>query len=303
MTVPAALPDLFPGFSSEEIDTGEATIFVRVGGKGPPCLLLHGFPQTHVMWHHIAPVLAEYFTLVIPDLRGYGQSSCPPADPEFFTYSKRTMADDNVAVMSSLGYEDFRVVGHDRGARVAYRMALDYADKINRVAVLDIIPTHAVWDTMDAKLANTLYHWLFLAQPYPLPETLIANAPVAFLDHTISSWTKYKDLTSFSPDALDHYRHHFSQAPHIQAACEDYRSGQTYDYRADQVDIERGNKIHCPLLAIWGTNGIPSEAKDPLTIWRDWADNVDGMAVDSGHFVCEENPEQTLDALLPFLRK
>lgn len=303
MRIPDTLPDLFPGFTTQKIDVEEATIHVRTGGSGPPCLLLHGFPQTHVMWHHIAPELAKYFTLVIPDLRGYGQSSCPPADPQLFTYSKRMMANDNIDLMSALGFEDFRVVGHDRGARVAYRMALDYADKINRIAVLDIIPTHTVWDTIDAKSAMGIYHWLFLAQPYPLPETLIERAPLAFLEHTLASWTKSKDLSSFAPEALDHYRHHFSKQSNIRAACEDYRSGQAYDYRADLVDFEKGNKIRCPLLAVWGENGIASEGGDPLAVWRNWGDNVEGVAIESGHFVCEENPQQTLDALIPFLRK
>ncbi|MBZ0216461.1 MAG: alpha/beta hydrolase, partial [Fimbriimonadaceae bacterium] len=258
---------------------------------------------THVMWHRVAPALAEYFTLVIPDLRGYGDSSCPPADPEFFTYSKRAMANDNVALMSALGFKNFRVVGHDRGARVAYRMALDYADKINRVSVLDIIPTHAVWGTLDAKSAMRIYHWLFLAQPYPFPETLIESAPLVFLEHTLSSWTKSKDLSAFAPQALAHYRYHFSKPHNIRAACEDYRAGQSYDFRADQVDFEKNNKIRCPMLALWGENGIPNEAGDPLDTWRGWSDDIDGAAIESGHFVCEENPDQTLDALIPFLRK
>jgi haloacetate dehalogenase len=297
------LPDLFPGFESHFIDTSDATIFVRKGGSGPPLLLVHGYPQCNVMWHRIAPQLAEHFTLVIPDIRGYGMSSCPPADALNFVYSKRAMANDLVEVMESFGFEDFRVVGHDRGGRVAYRMALDYADKVNRVAVLDIVPTHTMWHDFTVKLAMKTYHWLFLAQPFPLPEMLLEKAPVEFLDYTIASWTKARNLSGFDEQALVHYRHHFSKQEHIRATCEDYRSGQTYDLRADELDREKGNKIRCPLFALWGEAGIPQETDGPLGVWREWGTNVDGGAIDSGHFVAEENPDATLAHLLPFLKK
>lgn len=297
------LADLFPGFESHEVDTADATIFARKGGSGPPLLLIHGYPQSHVMWHKIAPELAEHFTLVIPDLRGYGDSSCPPTDPMNFTYSKRAMGNDMVQLMESFGFSDFRVVGHDRGGRVAYRMALDYPDTVNRLAVLDIVPTYAMWHNFTVKLAMKTYHWLFLAQPYPLPEMLIERAPVEYLDYKIASWAKSGDLTSFSDEALDHYRHHFSQSEHVRATCEDYRSGQTYDLRADEHDKEQGKKISCPLLALWGDAGIPGETDGPLEIWKDWGTQVEGAAIDSGHFVAEENPGDTLAALMPFLKK
>jgi len=297
------LPDLFPGFEQHFIDTSDATIFARKGGAGPPLLLIHGYPQCNVMWHKIAAQLATHFTLVIPDLRGYGMSSCPPADPLNFVYSKRAMANDLVEVMESFGYEDFRVVGHDRGGRVAYRMALDYSDKINRLAVLDIVPTHAMWHNFNVSLAMKTYHWLFLAQPFPLPEMLLEKAPVEFLDYTVASWTKAGDLSGFSEQALAHYRHHFSQQEHIRASCEDYRAGQTYDLRADELDREKGNMIRCPLLTLWGEAGIPGETDGPLEIWKGWGTNVQGAAIDSGHFVAEENPDETLAILLPFLKK
>jgi len=297
------MSDLFPGFKTHLVDTAGATIHARCGGSGPPLLLLHGYPQTHAMWHRIAAGLAERFTVVAADLRGYGQSSCPPSDELRFTYSKRAMANDNVELMQFFGFEDFRVVGHDRGGRVAYRMALDYPDKINRIAVLDIIPTHAVWTSLTAKNAMRLYHWLFLAQPAPLPETLIGRAPVEFLDHTCASWTKARDLSAFNIEALNQYRLAFSDPVRIHASCEDYRAGQTYDYRADLSDREAGKKIHCPLLALWGTAGLPGKTDAPLAIWQEWGVNVDGEAIDSGHFIAEENPQATLAALMSFLRK
>ncbi len=299
----AELIDLFPSFESHLIDTPDATIFARKGGSGPPLLLIHGYPQSHVMWHKVAAELSEHFTLVIPDLRGYGESSCPPADPLNFTYSKRAMANDLVEVMGSFGCDDFRIVGHDRGGRVGYRMALDYADKVNRLAVLDIIPTHAMWHNFTVQLAMKTYHWLFLAQPFPLPEMLIEKAPVEFLEYTIASWTKSKDLSGFSDEALAHYRHHFSQKQHVRATCEDYRAGQTYDLRADEMDREKGNLINCPLLALWGDAGIPGETDGPLAVWQEWGKDVSGQAIDSGHFMAEENPTDTLENLLPFLKK
>jgi len=295
--------DLFPGFETHIVDAADATIHARRGGSGPPLLLLHGYPQTHVMWHRIAPALAERFTVVAADLRGYGQSSCPPNDEQRFNYSKRAMANDNVELMESFGFEDFRVVGHDRGGRVAYRMALDYPDKVNRLAVLDIIPTHAVWAGLSAHNAMGFYHWLFLAQPEPFPETLIGRAPVEFLDHTLSSWTKKRDLSPFDADALTHYRLSFGDPARIHASCEDYRSGQTYDYRADAADREAGKKIPCPVLALWGSAGLAAKSETPLAAWHEWTVNVEGAAIDSGHFLAEENPQATLDALMPFLRK
>ena len=295
------LPDLFPGFEGHTVDTEGATIFARCGGSGQPLLLLHGFPQSHVMWHKIAPALAERFTLVIPDLRGYGASSCPPTDATGFPYSKRAMANDMVQLMEAFGFGEFRVCGHDRGARVAYRMALDYGDKVLKLAVLDIVPTFAMWHGMDHHMAMKVYHWMFLAQPYPLPETLIERASEYYLDHTIASWTKDKDLSAFDKTALAHYRANMARPERIRAMCEDYRSGASYDLRADEADHEAGKKIGCPTLAIWGDAGIPDAP--PLETWQKWANDVVGHPVDSGHFICEENPQAALDALLPFMRK
>jgi len=293
--------DLFPGFETRTIETIGAEIFLRVGGSGPPVLMLHGYPQTHAMFHKIAPDLARNFTVVVPDLRGYGDSSCPANDPDNFTYSKRAMGQDMVHVMQALGFTLFNVVGHDRGGRVAYRMALDYPERVQRLAVLDIVPTHAMWHGLSVDLAMKVYHWLFLAQPSPLPEMLIARAPNDYQDYTMATWTKTHDLSAFAEDALRHYHRFFADPAHIKATCDDYRAGQTYDLHADEADFEAGNKITCPLFALWGDAGIPGETESPLEIWRQWGSRVSGMAIDSGHFVAEENPEATLLALVQFL--
>lgn len=292
---------LFPGFETQQIKTFGAEINVRFGGEGPPLLLIHGYPQTHVMWHRIAPQLAENFTVVMPDLRGYGDSSCPANDPDNFTYSKRAMAQDMVQVMEALGHTLFTVVGHDRGGRVAYRLALDTPERVSGLVVLDIVPTHAMWNNFSVKLAMKTYHWLFLAQPEPLPEMLIGNAPVDFQNYTIASWTKSRDLSAIDPAALAAYNRFFSDPEHIAATCHDYRAGQTYDLDADEADFDAGRRITCPLLALWGTAGIPDEDDDPLGIWKQWGTDVKGMGIDSGHFVVEENPASLMEHLLPFL--
>lgn len=298
----ADLADLFPGFEARTVATSGADIFLRTGGSGPPLLLVHGYPQTHVMWHKVAPALAERFTLVIPDLRGYGWSSVPRADREHTAYSKRTMAGDLVEAMERLGHVRFDIAGHDRGGRVAYRLALDHPGRIGRIAVLDIVPTYEMWHGFTVKLAMKVYHWLFLAQPEPLPEMLISKAPVEYLDYTLASWTKAKSLAAFDPRALAHYRAFFQVPERIHACCEDYRAGQTVDLAADAADAAAGRRIRSPLLALWGGAGIPGETDGPLDIWRRWATDVTGVAIDSGHFVCEENPQAASAALLDFFR-
>jgi haloacetate dehalogenase len=294
---------LFPGFNEQRIATRAAEIFLRIGGRGPPVLLIHGFPQTHAMWHRLAPELARQFTLIIPDLRGYGFSSCPANDSGNRAYSKRAMAEDFFEVMTVLGHERFAVAGHDRGGRVAYRMALDSPQRISALAVLDIIPTLDMWRHFDAGFAMKTYHWLFLAQPNPLPEMLIEQAPVAFLDHTLASWTKSKDLSAFDEAALAEYRFHYATPEHVHATCNDYRAGWTYDYRADEADRNTGRTIKCPTLSIWGDEGIPREVEGTLDPWKSWCGDVRGNSIDSGHFVAEENPQATLKLLMPFLNE
>ena len=296
------MSSLFPGTRETRFQTGEAEIYARIGGSGPPLLLIHGFPQTHAMWHRIAPELMQHFTCVMPDLRGYGYSSCPPNDARHEAYSKRAMANDLIALMASLGHHRFAVVGHDRGARVAYRMALDHPATVKNLTVLDIVPTHAMWHNFTVKLAMKTYHWLFLAQPNPLPEMLIERAPVSYLDYTIASWTRTKDLSSFDEDALAEYRLHYATPEHIHATCNDYRAGATCDLVMDEADFAAGNKIACPTLALWGTAGIPSETDSPLDAWRSWCVDAVGHGIESGHFIAEENPQALLEALLPFLK-
>jgi len=292
---------LFSQTREHRVKLGEIEIFARIGGAGPPLLLLHGFPQTHAMWHRLAPDLMTRFTCVMPDLRGYGFSSCPPNDPENRAYSKRTMAADMVGLMTNLGHRRFAVVGHDRGGRVGYRLGLDHPDLVSCLTVLDIVPTHAMWHNFTVRLAMKTYHWLFLAQPYPLPEMLIERTPVAYLDYTMASWTLAKDLGSFDERALAEYRLHYATPEHINATCNDYRAGATCDLADDEADRKAGRRIACPTLVLWGAAGIPSETDGPLDTWREWCSDVRGAAIESGHFVAEENPQATLSSLLPFL--
>jgi haloacetate dehalogenase len=292
--------DFFPGFATRLIPAPAGSIFTRIGGSGPPVLLLHGFPQTHIEWRLIAPRLAEKFTVVLMDLRGYGASSVP-ASQDGAAYSKREMAKDAVAVMTALGFQGFSVVGHDRGGRVAYRLALDEPARVERLAVVDIIPTAEMWKSMNAARAMQTYHWLFLAQPAPMPETLIGGAPAAWLKHTLASWTGEKSLTAFGEAALEAYCDAFDQPERIHAFCEDYRAGATIDPRLDAEDEAGGRRISAPLLALWGAKGIPSEGDDPLAIWRRWAPKAQGQAIRGGHFLPEENPVETVAALLDFL--
>ncbi|GGE34280.1 haloacetate dehalogenase [Agaricicola taiwanensis] len=292
--------DLFPGFQSEWIDTDGGRFFARVGGKGPALLLLHGYPQTHVMWHRLAPGLSERFTLIMPDLPGYGWSFVPRAADDHRPHSKRVWAAALVDLMERLGHVRFGVIGHDRGARTAYRMALDHPGRIDRLALLDIIPTEAMWTGMTAKLAMKSYHWLFLAQPHPLPETLIGKDPDFYLDWTLASWTATSDLSAFDHRALAQYRAGFRSPDRIRSACEDYRAGQSVDLADDQADLETGKKITVPLLALWGERGFPGETSGPLSIWQRWGDEVTGAAITSGHFLAEENPGEALTSLLHF---
>jgi haloacetate dehalogenase len=298
------LADLFPGFQSHWIDTAIGRIFARSGGSGPPLLLLHGYPQTHVMWHRVAPLLARHFTLIIPDLPGYGWSVAPPPDENHDPYSKRAMAAVMVEAMERLGHVYFHVAGHDRGGRVAYRLALDHPGRVTRLAVLDIVPTWAMWRQLDRAMAFKVFHWTFLAQSYPLPETLIGQDPVRYLDWQMAQWTRTKDLSAFDPQALAHYRAFFAVPERLRATCEDYRAGYSVDYEYDDADRAAGRQIGCPVFVLWGgAGGIPGYGTDPLSLWREWAPDVIGRAIEAGHFLCEERPEATAAALLGFFKE
>lgn len=294
------LADLFPGFGSEWINTRHGRIFARTGGKGPPLLLLHGFSQTHVMWHRVAPKLAETFSLVIADLPGYGWSDVPKSDPEHMMYSKRTMAKTMVDAMEKLGHVHFALAGHDRGGRVSYRLALDHPGRLSKLATLDIMPTYDYWLKMDHQFSLKVYHWPFLAQAAPLPETLLGADPDFYLKNKLASWSHTKDLSVFDPRALEHYLTAFRDPLRIHAMCEDYRAGATLDFEHDKADKDAGKKITIPMLALWGQVGIAQSAATPLDVWQTWATNVRGQPVKSGHFLTEEDVEGTSSALLEF---
>ncbi len=295
------LPDLFPGFATHVIEIDGLRFHARVGGSGPALLCLHGYPQTHVCWHRMAPRLAEHLTVVAMDLRGYGQSSAPAGNSSHTTYAKRTMARDCLGLMRALGHDSFHVMGHDRGARVAYRLALDSPDAINRLILLDIVPTTEQWQGMNADRALRAYHWQFLAQPEPLPETLIAGAPTYYLEHTLKSWTKDGTLDALAPETLTHYRAMFANRQRIHAMCEDYRAGADYDRKADDADRSAGKMIAAKTLVLWGSDYLGRSSVSPLSTWQRWCSEVSGEEISSGHFLAEENPEATTAAALDFL--
>jgi haloacetate dehalogenase len=294
------LADLFPGFQSKWIDTSNGKIFARIGGKGPPLMLLHGYAQTNVMWHKAAPALAKHFTLVIADLPGYGWSAAPHTDADHAPYGKRTMAAAMIETMEKLGHAHFHLAGHDRGGRVGYRLALDHPGRLAKLAVLDIVPTYNMWHDIDAKLACRIWHWTFLALPHPFPETMIGHDPIGYWDWKHASGTKAKNLSAFDPRALAHYHAFFKDPNRIHATCEDYRAGRTIDLQLDEADHAAKKKIACPLFALWGSAGIPSETEDPLKVWRAWAKDVRGLAIDCGHYLPEENPDATAKVLIEF---
>ena len=284
----------FENFELSRIDVGEATLRVRHGGGGPPLLLLHGYPETHMMWGEIADDLARNFTVVAPDLRGYGESSKVPANEGHESYSKRAMARDAIALMQHFGFDRFYLAGHDRGGRVAYRLALDHPRAVRKLSILDIIPTAEVWKRADKRFALAYWHWSFLAQPAPFPETLIGHDPDTFFGGMLRG-----GKAPFAADAYADYRKAIADPGVIHAMCEDYRAGASYDIAADEAD--RGKtKIAAPLQVLWGARGALAAWYDVLEVWREWAHDVQGHAIDSGHFIPEERPAETLAALRGF---
>ena len=282
---------MFEGFELSMVDTGEATLRVRHGGSGPAVLLLHGHPQTHVMWHAVAPLLAERFTVVCPDLRGYGDSSKPETTPDHEPYSKRAMARDLVELMRILGFETFSLAGHDRGGRVAYRLALDHPERVEKLAVLDIVTTADAWRGADMDFGMTNFHWFFLAQPAPLPEKMVGAA--------IDEFFFRGSRAVFAPEALEDYLRCLRNPGTIHAFCEDYRAGATIDRDLDEHD--RGKRrIQCPVLVLWGGQDEVERWYDVIEVWRQWADDVRGKPIDAGHYLAEEAPEATFKALRAF---
>lgn len=294
-------PEFFPGFTSKYVSTKAGKIFVRVGGEGPPLVLLHGFPETGVMWHSLAPDLAKRFTLVIPDLRGYGWSSAP-ASHKGESYTKRVMGDDVVSLMDQLGHARFSFAGHDRGARVGYRLALDHPGRITRLALLDILPTIEVWRSIE-RGSGEAPHWRFLAGPEPGPEKVIMANPDAYYSDLMRQWSMGGSLDRFNPRALDAYRAGWGDSSRVHALCEDYRAGAGQDRAGDEADEAAGKRIDCAVQILASTEylGKPGD-EAPLDIWRrTFAPDAVGTPIDSGHFIAEENPAATLQALETFL--
>jgi haloacetate dehalogenase len=287
---------MFEGFDRREVALDDATLAVITGGAGPPLLLLHGYPQTQACWHAVAPALAERFSLVIPDLPGYGASRGPA--PEAANYSKRSLARIMTALMSRLGHKRFSLAGHDRGARIGFRLALDHPERVHAFAALDIVPTLSAWEAMDWKRALGSYHWLFLAQPAPLPERMIGQDPDFYINHLLDRWAG--DRGALNAGAVAEYVRHFRKPSVIAATCADYRAGMSHDVEHDADDRRAGRRIRCPTLVVWGRGYLTDKVGSPLATWRAWADDVSEAPLDCGHFVAEEQPAACATALAEF---
>ncbi len=289
--------DLMQGFRYQRIKTSGAEINVAIGGSGPPLLLLHGNPLTHVSWHRVAPDLARHFTVVAPDLRGYGDSSKPDGGEDHAAYSFRAMGKDNVELMESLGFERFQVAGHDRGARVAFRMALDYPQRVERLAALDIIPTYNLLSNVTMGWGLESYHWFFMAQKAPFPEKLICADLDYYINYKLNK--KGVGLSIFAPEAFAEYAR-CTTPEQIHAVCEDYRATVTLDYAFDKADHEAGRKLECPVLAMWGSNSHVGRHLKPIEAWSEWATDLQGFAIPTGHYPAEQRPDLIRDAFLDF---
>lgn len=289
---------MFEGFATRRLTTRDTEIHLRVGGSGPPLLLLHGYPQTHVMWHKIASRLAADFTVVCPDLRGYGDSGRPEAHSDHAGYSKRAMARDQVEVMTALGFERFAAAGHDRGARVVHRLCLDYPERVAKAAVLDVVPTFDVFATLDQAMATAYYHWFFLIQDRGLPEHLIGLDPAYYLQDKLIRWGRVPG--AFDPAAVAEYVRCFADPAVIHATCEDYRAAASIDLEHDRADRDR--TLGCPLLVLWGGRGFVGKRYDVPGVWRARAADLQAQALDCGHFLPEEAPEATYRALRDFFQ-
>jgi haloacetate dehalogenase len=288
---------MFEGFETRQIETIGTTINLVTGGSGPPLLLLHGYPQSHVMWHKIAPRLAQDFTVVAPDLRGYGDSGKPVGDPDHMNYSKRVMAQDQVDVMEALGFDQFLLVGHDRGARVSHRLTKDHPQRVQKLATLDIIPTRIMFQIVNQEMATNTYHWFFLIQPFDFPERVIGADADYFIRR---GFERTKDSTQvFPPEALEEYVRCFCDPAAIHGTCEDYRAGASIDLVHDEADFD--NKVSCPMLAMWSETGYVGRTQDVLGVWKEYATNVRGQSFTCGHYMAEEQPDEIYAAIKAFL--
>jgi haloacetate dehalogenase len=285
-------------FETSEIKTKDNTIFIRRYGQGPALLMVHGFPRTSLMWRGVAPRLAKNHTVICVDLRGYGRSGIPASTDDHYPYSKRAMANELVEVMDKLGFSRFSVIGHDRGGRVSYRLALDHPEKVDRLAVFDVIPISEGWAHADAKFAMTYWPWVLLSQKAPLPESYLSGAPGAVFDNPFGQG-------SFGPEVREEYVQTYRDPRRVHAVCEEYRAAATVDIEHDEKSQRDSVRIKCPMLHLWAVGGaldtLYQRFGGPLGIWRNWADNVQGQAVKGGHFFPEENPDETTDLLTRFL--
>jgi haloacetate dehalogenase len=293
----------FEAFEPRDVQTARGAVHAMVGGSGPPVLLLHGYPQSHLMWRAVAPLLAGRHTVVAPDLAGYGASFRPEPTPDHAAHGKRALALDQVEAMAALGFDRFAVAGHDRGGRVAYRMALDHPGRVERLAVLDIVPTGEVWRRADRNFAKGYWHWAFLSQPAPLPERLIGGAPQAFFDlHVREGMGLGREPGRYPAEVMDVYRRLLDDPGTVEGMCEDYRAGATVDVELDDADRAADRQISCPVLVLWaGRGGLPRFYDDVIDVWRPWAPDVRGEAVDASHFLAEDRPEETAAKLSAFL--
>lgn len=289
---------MFKNFKQDVIEVNGVNINYKIGGKGEPLLLLHGYPQSHVLWRKIAPLFAENYTVICSDLRGYGDSDKPQSDKKHLTYSKKTMGLDQNELMKKLGFNEYFLVGHDRGGRVAHRMAIDFKENIKKVSVLDIVPTSHVFKNTNAILAKRYYHWFFLIQSYPLPETMIGNDPEYYMRSKLQMWGANNEY--LTEEIIQEYLRCFTTET-IQASCEDYRAGASIDLVHHEEDFDK--KISCPLQVLWGSKATLEELYDPIKVWKEWALNVEGQSIDCGHFLPEESPIETYNAIINFFKK
>jgi len=289
---------MFEQFKQDKINVNGININYKIGGKGEPLLLLHGYPQSHILWRKIAPLFAENYTVICSDLRGYGDSDKPESDKSHLTYSKKNMGLDQNELMKKLGFNEYFLVGHDRGGRVAHRMAIDYKENIKKISVLDIVPTSHVFKNTNALLARRYYHWFFLIQSFPHPETMIGNDPEYYIRSKLKMWGANDEY--LTEDVLQEYLRCFTPET-IHASCEDYRAGASIDLKHHEEDLHK--KISCPLQVLWGAKATVEELYDPVKVWKEWAINVEGQSIDCGHFLPEESPIETYDAIIKFFKK
>lgn len=288
---------MFKDFQEAQFTQENIVINYRKGGSGPPLLLIHGYPQTHVMWHKIADELAQSFTVIASDLRGYGDSSKPTTTENHEPYSKRAMAKDQVDLMKHLGYDEFYLAGHDRGGRVSHRLALDHPSVVKKMIVMDIAPTFHMYTTTDMQFASAYFHWFFLIQPADFPETLIGNSKEYFINKKFKQWGRGQ----FSEEAFAEYVRCFTPEM-IHGSCEDYRASASIDIAHDQVDLDKGHMIKAPLLCLWGDLGFVGQKYDVIAEWRKWCTDVTGLKINCGHYLPEEAPKDTLKAMLDFFK-